>query len=35
MVLERVEDLDVDLEEDFAGWVFSSIFGYFNFRNSE
>jgi hypothetical protein len=35
VVLERVEDLDVDLEESFAGGPFSSIFEYLNFRNSE
>jgi hypothetical protein len=31
MVLERVEDLDVDLEEGFAGGHFSSIFEYLKF----
>ena len=31
MVLERVEDLDVYLEEGFAGGPFSSIFEYLKF----
>ena len=34
-VLERVEDLDVELEECFAGGPFSSIFEYLNLRNCE
>jgi hypothetical protein len=35
VVPERVEDLDMDLEECLAGGPFSAIFEYLNFRNRE